>query len=499
MGIIRRQSIYNTLLIYCGVAVGFLNKVVIFQHFLTDEEYGMLGLIVSAMVLGSEISQFGVARLIYRFFPHFKQTAEREGAFTVFVLIYVLAGYGVALVLMLLLRPQMIAFFGDSSPLFTSQFYLLIPAVLAHTLYRVSEAFARSHFLSVLPTLTWEVLVRVWQTAAVLLYAFDYLSFEPFALAYMLGFLVPGLIITGYLIQQGKFKLNWKLSYLSRRVMRLLLRYSLMTSLSYVAYFIVLRVDVFMIGGMISEGAAGAYDFAYYLVILLLIPSKSVNSILLPLLSDHLKHNRLKEVNRLYDQSSTTSLVLAQLIFMLMYINLDAFFVIFPKFVEARSVIFLLGIGNLSTVLVMGLRYIIINSRHYRFDLLSSLALMLVVIGSNYLLIPIMGINGAALATAISLSLYNLTGALFVQQRFGIPSFSWKKAWAVLLFLVTLWLGLQVPALANPWADMVLRSSIMLPLYLGIAFLLRLSPDLNDAAQLGMTKLGLKRQAKNDR
>lgn len=492
MGIVRRQSIYNAALIYLGVAIGFCNKVVIFQYYLTQAEYGMLGLIASAMVLGSELSQFGAARLVYRFFPHFKRDPAREGAFAMFVLLYVLAGYVLALLLLLPIRGHLVGFFADNSPLFTSQFWLLLPAILAHTFYRVSEAMARSHLRSVVPTLTWEVLVRLWQTVVVLLYAFDWLTFDAFAAGYVLSFFVPGVIIIAYLIYQKKLRLSLDFSVLRRRAIRVLVRFSLMTSLSYVAYFVVLRVDVFMVGGLLNEAAAGAYDFAFYLVYMMLTPTKSISSITLPLLSDHLKHRRMAAIQDLHHRSSTTGLILAQLLFLLMYINLDAFFQVFPKFSEAQSVIILLGLGNLSTVLVMSMRWLIINSRHYRFDLISSLLFMAVVVGGNFWLIPLMGIDGAALATAISLLLYNASGAIYVRHYFGLSALNRAKWLALALLGLCLLLGLNLPTLPNPWADMVLRSAIMLPVYVGAVLALRLSPDLNDTAWLALRKLGWK-------
>ena len=490
MGIVRRQSIYNTILIYTGIGIGFLSKVLIL-YFLPLEEYGMLGLLTSTMVIGSELSQFGVARLVYRFFPHYKRTEAGEGGFTTFVIIYTLAGYLVAILLVLLLKPALLASFGQNSPLFASQFYLLIPAMLAHTLYRVGEAFARSHLRSVLPTFSQEVLVRLSQMTMVALYAYKHISFQGFVMGYMMSFFLSGTIIIGYLVQQGKVRISLKLGYLRPRVLKVLLRYCLLTSLAFVAYFIVLRVDQFMIGSLIGEAAAGTYDIAYYLVILLLTPARSMASITLPLFSNHLKARRMDEVRKLHLRSSATSLVLAQLIFMLMYVNSAAAFQLLPKVAEARSVLLYLGLGNLSSALSMGLRFIVINSRHYKFDLFTNILLIAVVVASNLVMIPWMGIDGAAIATAGSLILYNGITFFFAWRTFGIQSLTRQTFWTLLLGAGSLWLGLQIPSLANPWLDMILRTAIMLPLYLGIALALRLSPDLNDAARLALKKVGL--------
>ena len=492
MGIVRRQSIYNTFLLYSGIGIGFLSKVLIL-YFLPIEEYGMLGLLTSAMVIGSELSQFGVARMVYRFFPHYKRSETGEGAFTTFVALYTLTGYLVAVLLVLLFRSSLLQTFGENSPLFVSQFYLLIPAVLAHTLYRVGEAMARSHFRSVLPTFAQEVLVRLSQMGIVLLYAFGYIRFEHFALGYMMSFFISGTLIIAYLIQQGKLRINLKLGYLRPRVLKVLVRYCLITSLAFVAYFMVLRVDQFMIGSMISEAAAGAYDIAYYLVILLLTPARSMAGIVMPLFADHLKARRMDEVRKLHRRGSATSLVLAQLIFMLMYVNSETAFGLFPKVADARSVLLYLGVGNMTTSLSMGLRFIVINSRYYQFDLITNLLLIVVVVSSNYVMIPLMGIDGAAIATSVSLMLYNGVTFFFAWKKFGIHSLTRNTLLTFLLGGVSIWLGLHIPTLENPWLDMIMRTALMLPFYLGIAIGLRLSPDLNDAATLALKKVGLRR------
>ena len=47
MGIVKRQGLSNTLLVYAGTAIGFLSLVVVQPHFLSKEELGLTRLILA--------------------------------------------------------------------------------------------------------------------------------------------------------------------------------------------------------------------------------------------------------------------------------------------------------------------------------------------------------------------------------------------------------------------------------------------------------------------
>ena len=51
MGIVKRDSIAITVLSYVGVVVGYVNKILLFPNFLSEEQVGLTSILVSLAVM----------------------------------------------------------------------------------------------------------------------------------------------------------------------------------------------------------------------------------------------------------------------------------------------------------------------------------------------------------------------------------------------------------------------------------------------------------------
>ena len=74
--------------------------------------------------------------------------------------------------------------------------------------------------------------------------------------------------------------------------------------------------------------------------------------------------------------------------------------------------VFYIGLAQLFNISTGVNGAIITNTKYYRFDLYTSVLLAIITVIANLLLIPRFGIDGAAMATAISIFLFNLTRLL---------------------------------------------------------------------------------------
>ena len=96
-------------------------------------------------------------------------------------------------------------------------------------------------------------------------------------------------------------------------------------------------------------------------------------------------------------------------------------------FVETRLVLYILGIATLTDHL-LGLQQMLINaSSKYVLGLINFLAIVILVIILNFLLIPIYGIYGAAITTAIGLVLRAGFNALIMYRSTSLHAFSQKS------------------------------------------------------------------------
>jgi O-antigen/teichoic acid export membrane protein len=85
-------------------------------------------------------------------------------------------------------------------------------------------------------------------------------------------------------------------------------------------------------------------------------------------------------------------------------------------------------------------------------------------IGMNVLLIPRLGINGAALATLISYGILG-GGAWIVSQRFLATGFPWLDALKFGLLSTIMYLAVSAISFASDWATLVARVAAGVALY----------------------------------
>ena len=78
MGTVARQALYNTLLIYVGIGLGFLNVVILYPKVLASEEYGLTRLILSIVTIAAQVAQLGMENTVIRFFPYFRDAQRKH-------------------------------------------------------------------------------------------------------------------------------------------------------------------------------------------------------------------------------------------------------------------------------------------------------------------------------------------------------------------------------------------------------------------------------------
>ena len=112
-----------------------------------------------------------------------------------------------------------------------------------------------------------------------------------------------------------------------------------------------------------------------------------------------------------------------------------------------------------------------------------TLGLLGLTIGSNYFFIRTldMGMNGAAIATMITLVLYNIFRLLFVYGLFHIHPFSVSVFKGIILGLAILFLLEWIPVISRPILDLAVRGSLLSLLFWIPILYTRTEPELNKA------------------
>jgi O-antigen/teichoic acid export membrane protein len=212
------------------------------------------------------------------------------------------------------------------------------------------------------------------------------------------------------------------------------------------------------------------------------IPKRAITQATTTLIARAFERNDTTEIGTLYRKTAINQLIIGSLILIGLWANLTNMFAMMPKgelFANGASVVILVGIGKLIDMAFGPGSEIIGLSRYYWFNLVCVSALAVIVVISNWLLIPRFGIVGAACGSVFALLIYNSVKCFFIFHKLGIQPFTWTVAKVAAIALGVMLLNLVLPILANPILDAFYRS-VLITLAFGFSiFATRSSEEIN--------------------
>ena len=182
--------------------------------------------------------------------------------------------------------------------------------------------------------------------------------------------------------------------------------------------------------------------------------------------------------------------------FMLLWLNFtDGVFTFKLKqeYLDAKWVFFLIG---LSRIIDMGTGVngqIISTSTFWRFDFLTGLVLVVITLPFNYILTKKMGITGPAIANLGSFFIYNFIRYIYLLKKFRMQPFTAKTAYTLLLGILAFYTTWLLFDSKHGFSWLVIRSTFFLAIYIGGAFLFKLSPDLEPVLRVIQKRMGIKK------
>jgi O-antigen/teichoic acid export membrane protein len=483
MGIVRNQSIKNSISFYIGMAIGAINTVIIYPNVFKEnpEHFGLIQILVAYAIVVSTFTTFGIPTTFVRFFPAIKE----KGQLYFLSLIIPLIGFAFALLSYFLFKEQIFELL-NASLLLRNNFFYIILLVFFIGFYDVLTAISRSFLSAATPILINEVFLKVYSMLVLLLHWFGYVDFTTFLKIYLFGYFLKFAILSFIQWKNDRFSLAFSVNDLK---LKEILSFGLFVFVGGASVMIVTRLDMMMIGSILDLEQVAFYTVAFFIGNAIKVPGKSIASISFPLVAKAWETEDYKQIKTLYTKSSTNQLIIGGVFFLCIWLNIDDIFSLLPtKFQGGKWVVFYIALAQLFN-LGAGLNgAIIVTSKYYRYDLYTNVILVFVTIITNYLLIPessplssygIVGINGAAFATAISVLLFNLIRLILIKVRFGIQPFSIKTLYTLVLLAVIYSLSNYIPISGNVYFDLLWRSFYILVLFVPAMLWLNLSEDIN--------------------
>ena len=454
MGVIAKQSIKGALANYLGVLIGAVTTFFVVTDLLTQEEIGLTRVMVDAAMLFAGLAQLGTNASILRFYPRFKDPEHRDHGFFGWSLILPFIGFSIIAILFFLFKPHIVSYYSKDAPLLVDYVYLLLPLTFFVLYMTVFETNASVLLHIAVPKFVREVVIRLLNLVAYLLYGHHIISLDLFVILFCSSWVVATLINFFYLMSLGRisFKLDWQ--FVDKTLFREVGVYTLFMTATVLAGNIKLFNSLFLA----KEGLklAGIYTIACYIANVVEIPYRSLGAISSPIISQAVSDGNIEEVNRLGRQVSLHQLLVACMLLFFIWINLTPLFAVIPngeQYVSGMWVVLFLGVANILNSTLSIATNILNFSKHFSFSLLFISLLTAAAIGFNLLLIPPLGVTGSACATLLAYIVYFAPLLTLLWRKLGISLFSRKQLWVFLFTLFLFGLNLLWQWLISPLLD----------------------------------------------
>lgn len=384
--------------------------------------------------------------------PLVENRTEWHYAFVRLIILVPFAGFILLVILVLAGQEWIVSYYSDS-PLFEEYFIWLFPMIFYVVYFDVLNSLLRARLDSVTGSVTLEIGLRVYLILSLVLYGFSWVNFDGFMLLFTSGYGISTVVVLWSLAKKGEFKkpdalhgpflssLKRALRGFPTRLSRAMTHYSGFTLFSGLAGLMVWNIDVMMLGSYEGLGLTAVYSIAFYMGSVMIIPLRAMERIGTPLIAEYIRKKQWDQVRTIYEKTSLNAFIIAFFVGILIWMNLDLFFSFLPEvYASGVWVVFWIGIGQLVNIAAGLNGSIIVTSIHYRVDLYSILILLILTVLTNLLLIPAYGVNGAAMATFISLLTYNVFKTAYVQIKLRLQPFN-RAFWGFFFAFVPISVG----------------------------------------------------------
>jgi O-antigen/teichoic acid export membrane protein len=484
MGIIIRQSFKAAISNYIGVGLGFVSLIYILPLVYSPTELGALRLLTELGAVIGSAGLLGTSYSINRFFPYFKNPPQNNGFFF-WALLLPTIGFLVILVLYLSLKSTFLGFFKADPQYIEIIFPMLIFLIIGFMGQTVFETASANHGRIAIPSFFREIWIRGFLIITALLFYASILTFTQACWMVVLTYLsaMLGNIIYLRSLTPIYLKPNFKFLQNNPSIQKDALKFTSWLFISSTATLFITKVDFLMVSASLSLSDTAVYSIGFYIAILIEIPKRTINQIATPILSDHLKNNKFKEVSELYKQISNNQFLLGSILFSFIWLNTDVLFKFMPNGVlyqQGKYVIFIIGIGKLIEMVMGASSAILHNSNHYAWNFITSIMAIASAIGLNLLLIPRYGINGAAIATMVTLFILYGAMTLIVKWRMKLLPFQGSQLKTLLTLLICLGVA-QIPQsfLGNEISSFVIKNIFVMATYLTLITKFKVSNEVS--------------------
>jgi len=402
---------------------GYLIRAVIARHY-GPEGYGFISTSLALFTITSTIALLGFSNSLTRQIAYYFNTDRIRGIKSLIFSAYGLSStIAVIAGLFLFLNSRVIAttIFHDESLIPFLKYFAagLVFFVWIKLSASIFKAFKKMGWYTLIQDVLRFAAIFSAVVIAILLHA----PVQLLGLTYLVAFIVVGIfgtVAAYYLTPIRKFPAGNLFGETKK-----LFSFSWPLMLASIIHIFLYRIDILMIGYFMDQINVGIYNAAVPIGQLLTVIISSFTPLLLPVMTEYFAHDDITNLNNTFTLSTKWIFLLTIPVFSLMVFFPDFFLVvIFGKnFLEASTVLQIIAFGFLLSASVgpTGNLLVVVGKTHL--NMINNLIAIVINIILNLLLIPQIGIYGAAVASAFSYAFLNILALIEIYMMYKIHPF----------------------------------------------------------------------------
>jgi O-antigen/teichoic acid export membrane protein len=482
MGVIIRQGAKSSLVSYLATVLGIINTIIIYPLTLEIEQLGEVQFVLQTAAILVPFMVIGFTSVSNKFFAKYSEKERGvQGFFTLLIIPPILSAI-LLIILYYIFREPVFDYYGDSRGVSPLAIKVLVMLTIVMSFASVANSYSANLKRIAVPAILNNFIKITLPTLCILFFT-DVITFE-FLLYGLVGhYLLLLIVFIFYLRRIGKISIDLSLvKSLKKPEYSAILRFALFGVLAGLGSHLATRIDAVMVTSLKSTYDNGIYSVAMFVSNTIAIPLTLVSAISTPMIAGYWHKKELTEIDSIYKKSSINLFVLGLGVFLIMWAALDGIFEVMPKgdeFKMGKTVILLLGLAKLVDM-VSGLNSQILSmSEKYIMFFIFLVILSFSNVFLNIYLIPIYGIEGAAISTLISIFLFNLFKYTYIKYRFKLEPFSLDTLKILVLGLVLFGCLQVIPEFEIVWINLFVTPAAVLVIYTFIVLKMNVSEDLN--------------------
>jgi len=489
MGIVFRQSVKTTIVNFTGAALGAL-IVFLSTKIISPQGYGFVKNVNIEGAMINFIALLGTSQLASTFTQRYERNDARKRVLVTICAIVPVATTILLTIPYLIFRREIVGLYQVEDQALVNEYYLWVPVlVLLMSLMVFLDQYLLSQLKVAASAFTREVLLRLCNVLFIVLFYLKWISFHDLVITSVLIYAVPPVIMLFIAMRTEGFGVSAHWKAFTKREYREMAHYAWYHLLFGASMNIVGYVDSLMLAPLDKSGlgALAVYTTAIYIATLMQLPYRAMISASYPILNKAYLQNDDATLKDLFHRSGVNILIVAVAMSILIACNLDAAVAILPPAYSAiAGLVLVLMIGRMADM-ATGLNSEVISlSKYYKFNFYIAIVLVAVAITLNRILIPQYGYYGAAWSATLSLIIFNVGKMIYLYRKMHLLPFT-DRSWRVLVAGAAAAIaGYYLPHLyksggtAMIFADVFVRSALIMVVYTLLLLVLKPSEDLNN-------------------